>query len=142
MNNRVEYQNIGKQNGINVTFGTVLEDENPKVLIIRCKGRIKPLIKKTTYENDINSLKDDIISIIRSRVRNSTEFSDECLANTDISSKSIKYGKYSFIKYDVYVKPYNSRGVSSHNESVSNLTNEINLSISERLGTDFRLKMD
>lgn len=142
MNNRIEYQNIGKQNGINVTFGTALEEKLPSVILIRCKGRIKPIIKKTTYEKDINELKDDILNIIQLKIKNSNLFSNEYLANTDISSRSIKYDKYSFIKYDVYVKPYELKDMQSQSHCISELTKSINLSILERLGTNFQIKMD
>ena len=142
MNNRIDYQKIGKKYGINVMFGTVLKEETPHVIMIRCKGRIKPNIRKKNYEDDIEKLKYDIINIINSKVRNSNVFFQECLANTDISSRSIKYNKYSFIKYDVYVKPNVLKTISLHKEDISRLTNEINLSISERLGKDFTLKMD
>lgn len=142
MYNRVEYQNIGRQNGINVDFGTVLEGDAPKVILIRCKGRMKPIIKKTTYEEEINELKNDINGIITSKVRGSKSFMNECLANTEISSRSIKFGKYSFVKYDVYVKPCELNTISSYKTNVSKLTNDINLSISERIEGNFKLKTD
>lgn len=142
MINRIEYQNIGKQYGINVTFGTALEENLPRVIMVRCKGRIKPIVKKTTYEKDIDRLKNDILNIIRSNVNDSDFFSNECLANTDISSRSIKYDKYSFIKYDVYVKPYELKDIQSQSHCISELTKNINLSILERLGSNFQIKMD
>ena len=51
MNNRIDYQKIGKKYGINVMFGTVLKEETPHVIMIRCKGRIKPNIRKKNYED-------------------------------------------------------------------------------------------
>lgn len=142
MNNRVEYQSIGKQNGINVTYGTILEGDAPKVIIIRCKGKIKPIVPKKSYENDIDSLKEYINYKILSIVRGSKTFSDECLTNVDVSSRSIKYNKYSFIKYDVYVKPLSEKRIQLHSSDISELTSSINLSIVERLGDDFKIKMD
>ena len=70
MNNRIEYQKIGKKYGINVMFGTVLKEETPHDIMIRWTGRIKHNNRKKNYEDDNEKLKYDIINIINSKVSN------------------------------------------------------------------------
>ena len=58
------------------------------------------------------------------------------------STKKHTHDKQTTIKEKIKLNTNELKAISLHKEDISRLTNEINLSISERLGKDFTLKMD
>ena len=71
-------------------------------------------MNKNTYENDIIDIKNKFTEYIDKRIKKSKYFDNNYIFNIDISSKSIKYGKTSFLRYDVYLKPIVRKSVNDN----------------------------
>lgn len=95
-------------------FGSTLEVERPSVVYLRTKSKITPLIEKKEYDTEVNIVKDKFTSFVKETIENSKSVNNDYLFNIDISSKSVKYGKVSFLRYDVYLKPTKVRTIEEN----------------------------
>lgn len=95
-------------------FGSTLEVERPSVVYLRTKSKITPLTEKKEYDTEVNIVKDKFTSFVKETIENSKSVNNDYLFNIDISSKSVKYGKVSFLRYDVYLKPTKVRTIEEN----------------------------
>lgn len=77
--------------------------------MLRGKGKLKPSLRKKTYEEDINFVKNKFNKLVNIQIEGNEEFTKDFLFNIDISSKNIHYDKWSFIKYDIFLKLKDNR---------------------------------
>lgn len=95
-------------------FGSTLEVERPSVVYLRTKSKITPLTEKKEYDTEVNIVKDKFTSFVKEAIEKSKSVNNDYLFNIDISSKSVKYGKVSFLRYDVYLKPTKQRTIEEN----------------------------
>lgn len=95
-------------------FGSTLEVERPSVVYLRTKSKITPLTEKKEYDTEVNIVKDKFTSFVKEAIEKSKSVNNDYLFNIDISSKSVKYGKVSFLRYDVYLKPTKIRTIEEN----------------------------
>lgn len=86
-------------------YGSYLNEIKPKVIYLRTKAKITPTIDKISFEENINLIKEDFLNYIEKEILRNKHLHNTYLSNIDISSKSVKYGKISFLRYDLYLKP-------------------------------------
>lgn len=95
-------------------FGSTLEVERPSVIYLRTKSKITPLTEKKKYDNEVNAIKNKFTSFVEKTIKKSKSVDNVYLFNIDISSKNLKYGKVSFLRYDVYLKPTKIRTIEEN----------------------------
>lgn len=86
-------------------YGSYTNELKPKVIYLRSKAKITPAINKQSFEESIDLIKSDFLEYVNERIIKSKYIDNSYLSNIDISSKSVKYGKVSFLRYDLYLKP-------------------------------------
>lgn len=98
---------LEKEHEINLItkYGSYLSENKPKVIYLRTKAKITPIIEKVSFEENINSIKEEFLKYIEKEVLKNKYLHNTYLSNIEISSKSVKYNKISFLRYDLYLKP-------------------------------------
>lgn len=105
---------LKKNNNFVTKYGTTCKSLKPSVLYLRTKTKITPIVDKNTYEDDIIDVKNKFTEYIDKRIKKSKHFDNNYIFNIDISSKSITYGKTSFLRYDIYLKPLIKKSISDN----------------------------
>ena len=105
---------LKKNNNFVTKYGTTCKSLKPSVLYLRTKTKITPIVDKNTYEDDIIDVKNKFTEYIDKRIKKSKHFDNNYIFNIDISSKSITYGKTSFLRYDIYLKPLINKSISDN----------------------------
>lgn len=95
-------------------FGSTMNMERPNVVYLRTKSKITPLTEKKEYDKEVNVIKNKFASFVKKTIEKSKSVNNDYLFNIDISSKSVKYGKISFLRYDVYLKPTKPRTINEN----------------------------
>lgn len=96
---------LEKNNNFVTKYGTTCNALKPSVLYLRTKAKITPFIEKPTFENEIEKIKNEFLEYIDKNLKKSNQFDKNYILSVDISSKSVTYGKVSFLRYDIYLKP-------------------------------------
>lgn len=96
---------LDKKNNFVTRYGTTLEEDCPSVIYLRTKSKITPLVKKKEYETEIENVKKSFSSFVKNTITSNNNVDDNYLFNLDITSNGVKYGKVSYLRYDVYLKP-------------------------------------
>lgn len=112
-------------NTIITKYGTHLNAIKPNVIYLRSKAKIRPLIDKDTFEKEIIKIKNDFNKYVEKQVINNKMLYNNFLSSIDISTKSVKYGKISFLRYDVYLKPVIIDTLEKNIPLFNNLINKI-----------------
>ena len=111
----VENELILEKDGKFITrFGSTLDVKRPSVVYLRTKSKITPLTEKKEYDTEVNIVKDKFTSFVKEAIEKSKSVNNDYLFNIDISSKSVKYGKVSFLRYDLYLKPTKQRTIEEN----------------------------
>lgn len=106
---------ILEKNGKFITrYGSTIESERPSVVYLRTKSKITPLCQQKEYDNEVNVVKKSFTEFVHSSILKSKSVDNDYLFNIDISSKSVKYGKVSFLRYDVFLKPSKQRTIEEN----------------------------
>lgn len=106
---------ILEKNGNFITrYGSTIESEYPSVVYLRTKSKITPLNRQKEYDKEVSTIKKRFTEFVHNSILKSKSVDDNYLFNIDISSKSIKYGKVSFLRYDVYLKPSKQRTIEEN----------------------------
>lgn len=96
---------LDKNNNFMTVYGSTQNQVMPSVVYLRTKSKITPTIKKNRYDVEVNDVKNKFAAFVRDSIYKSKSVGNDYLFNIDISSKSVRYGKMSFLRYDLYVKP-------------------------------------
>lgn len=117
-------------------FGSTLEVEHPSVVYLRTKSKITPLTEKKEYDTEVNIVKDKFTSFVKEAIEKSKSINNDYLFNIDISSKSVKYGKVSFLRYDVYLKPTKLRTIEENRFRLQQLSTKLDKQLEHLLNTN------
>ena len=111
-------------------YGTFNVD-NPKVLYLNVKAKVQPLDKKTNYAHDIKKVKSLFGEYVEGFFRNENKkFSDKFIYSCDVSENNITFGKKSNLKYEVLVKPIESKQFDDYTEDMTELSNTLSSGLS------------
>lgn len=96
---------LKKENNFITKYGYNGNNKIPEVIYLRTKAKITPLKKSFSYEKELDKVKENFNDFLLEEIENNPNFDKKFLFNIDISSKSVKYGKISNVRYDIYLKP-------------------------------------
>ena len=117
---------IIKEKGLRVNYGTS-DRNNPSVLYIRAKGDIKPITEKKTYSEDIKDLKKQFKHFVKQNIdKLKTLKTEKYLCNIDISEKGLTYNKRGHFRYEIFLKPKETKELNAYENDVIDLTNNVN----------------
>lgn len=122
-----------KDNKFITKYGSPTKEEKPKVLYIRSKAKITPFTEKISFETDIENIKYAFLKYIDIEVKKNKNFHDKYLSNIDISSKSVSYGKVSFLRYDVYLKPIIQKTLIGNKKLFEKISNKLDKKLDKLL---------
>lgn len=121
------------KNNIYTRYGSESKNIHPSVVYLRSKTKITPTIQKINFEDDLNSLKEKFNDYIINQVKINKNFNENCICNIDVSSKSVTYGKASFLRYDVYLKLINKNTLLNNKNIIEEFSSELNDKLTELL---------
>lgn len=127
---------LNKGNCFVTRYGSTLEEEHPSVVYLRTKSKITPIEKKKEYNNEIENVKKDFEIYIKKCIFNCKSVENNFMYNLDITSNSIKFGKTSFLRYDVYVKPTKKRTISQNKYRLQQLSKKIDNGLEKLLNSN------
>lgn len=96
---------LKKIKSINSTFGVVGNNDEISVCYLRVKAKITPTKKRVDYLDQVNKAKRIFSTEIINLLKGTNEIQKDFIFNVDISDKSMKFGKPSFLRYEIYIKP-------------------------------------
>lgn len=121
--------NLNKNGNFVTRYGTTIDNETPPVVYLRTKSKITPFEKKKEYNDDIARSKDEFALFAGKYLSECESIDCPFLFNIDISPKGVKYGKTSFLRYDVYLRPKERNTLKANQEKME----EISLTLDENL---------
>lgn len=127
---------LDKQSNFITRYGSTLEDSKPSVIYLRTKSKITPLVSKKDYSNEIAMIKTKFTDFVKKTVYSSKSVLDEYLFNIDITEKSIKYGKISNLKYDIYLKPTKLKSIEENKMRLKQLSIKLDKKLEKLLNTN------
>lgn len=107
-------------------YGSTLEEQKPSVIYLRTKSRITPSLQMKEYGNEISNVKNAFAKFVEKTVTESKSVMNEYLFNIEISSKSISFGKPSFLRYDIYLKPAKIRTLNENLFRMRQISEKLN----------------
>lgn len=141
MSSGIDYLKLKDGAIINTKYSIISDDNKSQIIFLRGKGKIRPIESKKTYESDIENLKISFKREFYSQIRRMKLYDDNLLVTLDVSSKGIGYNKFSFIKYDIFIKPLNTINRNDVDKNLSELINIINSSLLISIDNKFELKL-
>lgn len=124
------------QREIDITTGDIFKSkygtfdkDNPKVLYLNVKAKVKPLNKKNNYANDIKKVKIQFGEYIDGYFKTTETYSKNFIYSCDVSENNISFGKKSNLKYEILVRPVEVKLFDEY----SNDMKELSDAISEKL---------
>lgn len=116
----------------NVKCGTINKN-NPEVVYIRTKTKVKPSTKKTNYCSEITAVKNEFVKTVKSIITENVTVSNDYIIHFDANEKGMMYNKNSYIKYDIYLKPSVMKNFMEYRTEMSALANKLNDKLSSLL---------
>lgn len=128
---------LDKQNKFITRYGSMLDEEYPSVVYLRTKSKITPIWEKKDYNAEVTDIKAKFSEFIQKAIKqNRSVDSNYFLFNIDISSKSIGYGKQSFLRYDLYVKPCGRKTIEENKYRLCQLSTKLDKKLESLLNKD------
>jgi hypothetical protein len=127
---------LDKQNNFVTKYGTTLNEKYPSVLFLRTKSKITPILKKKEYDAEINLVKDSFTTFVKDAILGCKSVEDTYIFNIDISSKGVKYGKTSFLRYDLYVRPTKRTTIEENKFGMQQLSKKLDIHLEQLLNNN------
>lgn len=124
---------LDKKNKFVTRYGTTQPVSNPSVIYLRTKSKITPFIKKDAYDDCITEVKEKFEHFVRCTILDNKTVCDNCIFNIDISAKSVRYGKVSFLRYDLYLLPSKRKTMSENKYRIMQLSKKLDTKLEELL---------
>lgn len=142
MQDKIKFFNIETNNGITTKYGTIDDCTAPSVILLRGKGRVKAINEQNSYISEVKLFKKNFEKEIEYNIHSSKLFNNECLIYVELSSKNVSTKRFSYVKYDIYLKPLMPKPLLEMEESLINISKPINDSLISLLKGNFLLKND
>lgn len=128
-----EYKIIDSQfPNVKIKYGT-LDRNNPEIIYIRSKARVTPLIKQRDYYDSVTMVKNTFGNTVHNIIKNHTHFENRHICSIEMSENGISFGKKSYIKYDIYVKPKKVLKLNEYELDINNMVHVFNTNLSNEL---------
>lgn len=114
------------ENGFTTKYGTTISGKIPTVYYLRSKGRLTPKTKKKNYKTEVIEIKKSFGEYLKKNVGKEGLFDSNFISSIDISEKTIGFGKKSYIKYDIYLKPLKIASFEEHQQMFHDYSNHLN----------------
>lgn len=115
---------ITTSNIFKTKYGT-FDKDNPKVLYINVKAKVKPLNRKNNYASDIKKVKTQFGEYIENYFKETEIYSKNFIYSCDVSENNITFGKKSNLKYEVLVRPVEVKLFDEYSNDMKELSNTI-----------------
>lgn len=117
---------LTKDNGFKTYISTnEVNEDFPKVVYVRAKVKVTPLIKEKTYEDVILNLKETFNEYGKNILKYCDKIQKNFIFTIDFAERSVAYGKTSHLKYDIYVKPVAKLSLKDNIHYLSEITNRL-----------------
>lgn len=116
---------LDKQNNFVTRYGSVKGEKAPSVIYLRTKSKLTPTIKKKEYNIEVDNIKENFTSFVNKCIINCNSIENTYLFNIDISSKGLKYGKTSFLRYDLYLRPSKQKSLAQNQFRMQQLSTKL-----------------
>lgn len=117
-------------------YGTTLDEKLPSVVYLRTKSKITPSMEMKDYNDNVIDVKDKFTSFVKKTIITNKSVNDDYLFNIDISSKSVRYGKVSFLRYDLYLKPTKSKTIEENLYRIKQLSIKLDKKLENLLNSN------
>lgn len=117
-------------------YGTTLNEKLPSVIYLRTKSKVTPTINKKEYDVEVNNVKEKFEEFVKNTILKSKIVDDVFLFNIDISTKSIRYGKVSFLRYDVYLRPLKKKTIEENVYRMNQLSIKLDKKLEKLLNSN------
>lgn len=139
---KIDFININSNDGISSKYGTIDDSKHPSVILLRGKCRVMPINNKGNYSIEVISFKNAFEKIIEHYTQSSKVFCNDYFACVELSEKNVMPTRYSYVKYDIYLKPIRPRTLLQQKKSIISFSKTINDSMVSLLKKDFLIKND
>jgi predicted RNA-binding protein Jag len=116
---------LDKQNNFVTRYGSVKSEKVHSVIYLRTKSKLTPAIKKKEYNIEVDDIKEKFTSFVNKCIINCNTIENIYLFNIDISSKGLKYGKMSFLRYDLYLRPTKQKSLGQNQFRMQQLSTKL-----------------
>lgn len=117
-------------------YGSTIESNNPSVIYLRTKSKITPSKQQKEYGKEVDTIKEKFTEFVHNSINKSKSVHNDYLFNIDISSKSVKYGKVSFLRYDIYLKPIKQRTIEENRFRLQQLSTKFDRKLESLLNSN------
>ena len=120
-----------KNNGtFSIKYGTTIKN-NPTVIYLRAKGKVKPYIDKTNYKSDVSKIKKGITNIIKEELMSLSDIIDisKYLFDIDLTEDTMNYNKISRLNYNIYLCPINVGKIEDYEKRITDMCDRIEIKI-------------
>ena len=118
-----------------IKYGTT-DKNNPTVIFLRAKGKVKPYIDKTNYKNDVTKIKKEITNIIKDEIMLLSDIIDcsKYLFDVDLTEDTMNYNKISRLNYNMYMKPVEVKKIETYEKRITDMCERIEAKIKGCVG--------
>lgn len=131
------------QKEIDITTGDIFKSkygtfdkDNPKVLYLNVKAKVKPLDKKNNYANDIKKVKIQFGEYIDNYFKNTETYSKNFIYSCDVSENNVSFGKKSNLKYEVLVRPVEKKNFDDYSDDMKQLSETLSNKLHQIMETN------
>lgn len=96
--------------------------ENPRVLYLNVKAKVKPSQKKANYANDVKKAKKAFDDYVEGFFKDNRKYSDRFIYTCDVSENNIMFGRTSNLKYEILVKPIELKSFDDYSDDMRELS--------------------
>lgn len=111
-----------KENKFNITIGTTTCQEKPKVIYVRSKIRISPIIEKETYADEILNIKNEFNQFLKKTLAIQKYYQHNSLFDLSVAENSVDYKKTSHLRYEIYFQTCGEKEFQEHKENLLEMT--------------------
>ena len=120
-----------KNNGtFSIKYGTTNKN-NPQVIFIMAKGKVKPYIDKTNYKHDVTKIKKGVTNIIKDELTSLSDIIDtsKYLFDIELTEDTMNYNKISRLNYNIYMCTINAGKIEDYEQRITEMCDRIEIKI-------------
>lgn len=115
---------INKDSLIKTKYGT-LNKNNPEVLYLRSKTKLKATINKKDYKDDLTEICTQFQKYIKDLIKSNIDF-DRYICTFETPERGIIYNKPSHLKYEIYLHPNRIENLEYYENKILSLLHKSN----------------
>lgn len=128
-----------KENKFNIIIGTTMGQEKPKVVYVRSKIRISPIIEKDTYADEILNIKNEFNKLLKKTLSTQKLYQSNSLFDLSVAENSVDYKKTSHLRYEIYFQTCGEKEFQEHKENLLEMTDVLEKDLIKKF-QEFHLK--